>query len=161
MSRFAAGLLSSVAEALRSSQIGGARDAAALSHLVLAVLLRLSADLGSQPLHAPASATRLMHRLHRLLDETLGQRLSAVDLCRRLAVSQSTLVRACKVTVGLSLKAVVDRHVLLESMRSLVDTDEPVSRLAERMGFDEATNFIKFFRRLAGTTPAAFRRRYR
>jgi len=32
------------------------------------------------------------------------------------------------------------------------------TRIAETLGFDEATNFIKFFKRDTGCTPAAFRR---
>lgn len=154
-------LLACMAEVLKGTPPGSARDAAALNHLVLALLLCLSTDLAPQPLDAPLPAVRLMHRLHRLLDETLGQRLPVAELCRRLAVSQSTLARACQATQGLSVKAVVDRRILLEAMRLLVDTEEPASRLAERLGFDEVTNFIKFFRRLEGTTPAAFRQRYR
>jgi AraC-like DNA-binding protein len=36
--------------------------------------------------------------------------------------------------------------------------DMPVSSIAEKLGFDEATNFSKFFRREVGCTPAEFRR---
>lgn len=154
-------LLGCVAEGLRAPLPGGSMDAAALCHLVLALLLRLASDLGTPPAADSARAVRLVHRLQRLLDATLGQRLSVAELSRRLAVSQSTLARACQGVHGLSVKAVVDRRVLLEAMRLLADTEEPASRLAERLGFDEVTNIIKFFRRLAGTTPMAFRQRYR
>jgi len=35
----------------------------------------------------------------------------------------------------------------------------PVSTIADQLGFDEATNFVEFFRREAGWTPGAFRTR--
>ncbi|MFW5789411.1 MAG: helix-turn-helix transcriptional regulator, partial [Spirochaetota bacterium] len=40
----------------------------------------------------------------------------------------------------------------------LRDTAEPVAAVAERMGFDDVVYFNRFFRKLAGTTPGAFRR---
>ncbi len=61
----------------------------------------------------------------------------------------------------MSIKAVVDGRILLEAMRLLADTDDQVGRIAERLGFSEVTNFIKFFRRMKGMTPAEFRQRYR
>jgi AraC-like DNA-binding protein len=34
-----------------------------------------------------------------------------------------------------------------------------VATIGDQLGFDEATNFVKFFRREAGLTPGAFRAR--
>jgi AraC-like DNA-binding protein len=33
----------------------------------------------------------------------------------------------------------------------------PVAAVGDQLGFDEATNFVKFFRRETGLTPGAFR----
>jgi AraC-like DNA-binding protein len=35
----------------------------------------------------------------------------------------------------------------------------PTSAIGDQLGFDEATNFVKFFRRETGMTPGAFRTR--
>jgi AraC-like DNA-binding protein len=36
----------------------------------------------------------------------------------------------------------------------------PMSAIAQRLGFDEATNFTKFFRGIEGCTPSDFRRQF-
>lgn len=153
-------LLACVADALpRSGE--GERGGDVLWHLLLALLLHLEHDAA----RSPVSGTRLdadrVHRLLRLLDASTGERLAVHEVCRRLQLTQSTLARACRSTQGLGIKEVIDRRVALEAKRLLVDTDDTVSRLAERLGFDEPTNFVKFFRRLEGDTPSAYRNRYR
>lgn len=43
----------------------------------------------------------------------------------------------------------------------LAHAEQPVAELAFTLGFSEATQFVKFFRRLTGETPARFRARFR
>jgi AraC-like DNA-binding protein len=43
----------------------------------------------------------------------------------------------------------------------LLHTDEIVAVIAERVGYADATHFIRLFRRAHGMTPAAWRTRYR
>lgn len=50
--------------------------------------------------------------------------------------------------------------MILEAKRRLISGGAPIEALAEALGFSEATNFVKFFRRHTGETPAAFRRSY-
>jgi AraC-like DNA-binding protein len=59
---------------------------------------------------------------------------------------------------GKSTKRIIDDRVVLEHKRLLAHTDISVKELAERSGFDEPTNLVKFFRHHTGTTPQAFRR---
>jgi AraC-like DNA-binding protein len=49
--------------------------------------------------------------------------------------------------------------VLLEAKRLLAHSTASVAAVAHQLGFSEATNFVKFFRRNAGVTPKAFRQR--
>jgi AraC-like DNA-binding protein len=48
----------------------------------------------------------------------------------------------------------------LEAKRLLVHTSLPVSVIANRLGFDEPTNFVKFFRREVQKSPGEFRGEY-
>lgn len=38
--------------------------------------------------------------------------------------------------------------------------DDPINRIADRLGFDDASNFVKYFTQRAGITPSAFRRQF-
>lgn len=61
--------------------------------------------------------------------------------------------------MGVSAKSFIAMRVILEAKRLPVHTDLPVATITEKLGFHEATNFSKFFRREADSTPAEFRRR--
>lgn len=61
----------------------------------------------------------------------------------------------------MSAEEFIDARVVLEAKRLLAHGEDPVARIADRLGFDDASNFVKYFALRAGTTPAAFRHRYR
>ncbi|MEL7362149.1 MAG: helix-turn-helix domain-containing protein, partial [Bacteroidota bacterium] len=48
-------------------------------------------------------------------------------------------------------------RVGLEARRLLATTSDTVEAIGFRLGFSEATNFVKFFKRVVGITPEAFR----
>ncbi len=89
------------------------------------------------------------HRLHRV-----------TDYATYLGYSEKSLCRAVLAFTGLSAKAFLSKRILLEAKRLLIHTGSPVSMIANKLGYDEATNFIKFFRREAGCSPGDFRRRH-
>lgn len=91
-------------------------------------------ELGTPPLHQPIAS-----------------------YANRLGYSQRTLTRACLDATGRTAKQLLDEQVLLEARRRLAHTDRPVSDLAGELGFTEATNFTKFFIRMTGRTPRAWR----
>lgn len=119
-------------------------------------------------LHASRVATRhtatstaqaqLVRRFHQELDCLVGTRPSVELLARELRVSTSTLTRTCKDVLGYSAKEEVDRRVALEAQRLLVHSTATSVAIGEQLGFTEPTNFVKFFRRLVGMTPEAFRK---
>ncbi len=61
---------------------------------------------------------------------------------------------------GVNAKTYLSQRITLEAKRLLAHTGAPVSRIADKLGFDEATNFVKFFRREAGCSPGEFRKRH-
>ena len=78
-----------------------------------------------------------------------------------LRCSTRTLTRHCERWAGRSPKRLIDERVALEARRLLAHGTQQVAELAEVLGFSEATQFGKFFRRLTGQTPAGFRKRFR
>ena len=59
---------------------------------------------------------------------------------------------------GRSTKQIIDERVVLEQKRLLAYTGDTVKQIAERTGFAEPTNLVKFFRHHTGETPLEFRR---
>ena len=96
--------------------------------------------------------------LRELLERDLYQRPSVQELARRLGYSSRTLDRACKTVAGRTARQVVDDRLRLELRRLLADDSIPIAQVRRSFGFEEATNFTKFVRRVIGESPGEFRR---
>jgi AraC-like DNA-binding protein len=79
----------------------------------------------------------------------------------RLGCSEKSLGRATRAVVDASAKSLLVDRIVLEAKRLLAHTALPVAAIAADLGFEEATNFVKFFRRETGVTPGGFRGRQR
>lgn len=137
-------------------------DAALVRHSAQGVLLRLGRwfSLCAAADQASGAGDRAIYRLFvRELEAGFRRRLGVGDLAARLGYSESTLSRACKAAEGRSAKQVIDRRVALEAARQLVHSSASVATIGHHLGFSEATNFVKFFGRMQGLSPQAFRQR--
>lgn len=136
---------------------------ALLRHQLHALLARLcilqGQHQGQQPVMSPA--LQRFQRFQQLVEEQFAQWHQVADYADRLGYTEKSLTRAVAASMGMTAKAFIAARVVLEAKRLLVHTDLPVATVAEKLGFDEATNFGKFFRREVGSTPAAFRRQQR
>lgn len=75
----------------------------------------------------------------------------------RLGCSEKSLTRAALQVTDRSAKTVITERLVLEAKRLLAHTLLPVATIGDQLGFAEATNFVKFFRRETGLAPGAFR----
>lgn len=78
----------------------------------------------------------------------------------QLSITEKRLNQATKAVLGKTPKQVVDDRVMLEAKRLLAHTNESVKEIAYLLGFEEPTNFIKFFRKHYHTTPVEFREHF-
>lgn len=79
------------------------------------------------------------------------------DYANHLGCTEKSLSRSANEVAGISAKAFLSKRIILEAKRLLSHTGMPVSSIANTLGFDEATNFIKFFRRETDCSPNEFR----
>jgi AraC-like DNA-binding protein len=136
---------------------GSPLEAAIIWHELLALLLRMAREQGAAGA-APVSAGGEVHRLFvQEMERSLRARTTVAELARRLGYSESTLARACLAATGRTAKEALDERVALEAKRLLVHSRASVTAISHQLGFSEPTNFVKFFRRVTGTSPLAFR----
>lgn len=91
------------------------------------------------------------------VEQHFTHRHHVADYARLLACSEKSLGRATQEFEGISAKSFLSQRIALEAKRLLVHTDETIAEIAATLGFDEATNFVKFFRREVGRAPREFR----
>ena len=75
----------------------------------------------------------------------------------QLSVSEKRLAQATAKTLGKLPKQLIDERVTLEAKRLLVHTRASIKEIGFELGFEEPTNFVKYFRRQTSLTPIEFR----
>jgi len=132
-----------------------------LRYQLHALLVRLLVAAGTNPPgHDPMSRHRYERWRHQL-EQDFRNHHDVAHFARRLGLSERTLSRVTRHFTDASPKSLISARLSLEARRLLVHTDLPAASIAAELGFDEPTNFAKFFRHHVLCTPGEFRRRFR
>ncbi len=132
-----------------------------LRHQLYALLMRLNLIRHQQEIRnaVPPMSLQRFKRFQQLVEKNFAARHQVGHYASLLGISEKSLTRATLDAVGMTAKQFVASRINLEAKRLLAHTALPVSVIADQVGFDEATNFVKFFKREAGCSPGEFRRR--
>ncbi|WP_306316769.1 MULTISPECIES: AraC family transcriptional regulator [unclassified Streptomyces] len=106
---------------------------------------------------APSPPRSTYHRFHAAVERDHAVTRRVEDYAAALGYSPRTLTRATLAATGRTAKQYVDDRVLLEAKRLLWHSGLPAKEVADRLGFDDPSDFTKFFRLRTGVTPGAFR----
>lgn len=72
-------------------------------------------------------------------------------------ITYKSLNQICKLACKQTAKQLIDAHTILEAKRKLIVDSYQVHQLAYQLGFDEVTNFVKYFKRHTLLTPSQFK----
>ena len=86
---------------------------------------------------------------------------NASDYAQMMNISYKHLNDICKAVLGQTVKEFIDKYLILETKRHLASSNISVKELTFQMGFDEPTNFIKFFKKHTHQTPSHFKKLYK
>jgi AraC-like DNA-binding protein len=125
----------------------------------LLVRLALAAGAGRSTAALAARERRRFQRFRALLEQSHANWHQVAPYAQALGCSEKTLSRTTQALAGTNAKAFISARLALEAKRLLTHSAVPVGAVAEQLGFDDASNFVKFFRRHAGCAPSEFRRR--
>lgn len=94
------------------------------------------------------------------LEKSYQEQQSVSFYARKLAITNKVLTNATQKTIGKTPKQIADERLLLEAKRLLIYSNDTGKTIGFSLGFEEPTNFVKFFRRHTGYTPTVFRNQY-
>ena len=95
-----------------------------------------------------------------LLKNNLVKHKNVGFYANKMNISAKRLNQTTSKIFGKTPKNIIDERIMLESKRLLAHTNESVKEIAYSLGFEEPTNFIKYFKRHMGKTPVEFRENY-
>lgn len=95
-----------------------------------------------------------------LVEAYYTQSRNADFYAAKMHMSYKHLNTLCKLIIDRTAKQFIDEFVILEAKRRLVNSSVKSTELAYALGFEEATNFVKYFRKKTGFTPNNFKKTY-
>lgn len=122
--------------------------------LLLSELQRLFAK--QRATMAPPTQMVVFKQFVQLMENRLCEKWSAGDYARALYMSPKHLNRTISAVTGKSVTEVIQERTALEAKRLLTFSDLSVSQIAMQLGFEDASYFARFFRKMVGQAPVDF-----
>jgi len=140
-------------------ELGAPRDVS--DHILRAMLYQLLVEVGR---HRPAARNgyctggeALPARFASLVDLHFRSLRQVAQYAEALAVTANHLNQAVRSATGATASATIHQRLFLESRRLLLHTSRNVAAIALDLGFREPSYFNRFFKRMSGMTPRAYR----
>lgn len=130
-----------------------------LMHLLFSALfLQVMREIPqSQSKNLSDSRAKKFHSFVRLIESKDIPSREAADYASVLNMTYKSLNDICKLASNKTAKQLIDSETILEAKRKLAVENIQVQALAYELGFDEVTNFVKYFKRHTALTPTQFK----
>ncbi|MEU8899349.1 helix-turn-helix domain-containing protein [Nocardia sp. NPDC048505] len=115
----------------------------------------------SVPLSRPATSRRDIDDLRLFIAEHLDGDLSVSALATRMSLSDRHFARVFRQETGTGVAAYVEAARVEAARRLLETTDEPLAAVGAAVGLGSVETLHRAFRKQLGTSPGAYRRRFR
>lgn len=110
-----------------------------------------------EPLSVDNKYLEYYNHFRLLVEKNYSKTRDAKVYASDISISYKHLNEVCKDVVKTTAKAFIDSYVILEAKRMLVSTSLSVKEISYLIGFDEPTNFLKYFKKHTSLTPVEFR----
>jgi len=101
----------------------------------------------------------LIEKIHRYIDERLGEDLSLIKMADVVFMNPSYFSRYYKQQTGRNVSEYIQSARLEEAKTQLADARMKVQDIAQRLGFASPSYFTIFFKKMTGATPQEYRER--
>ncbi|RZJ84504.1 MAG: helix-turn-helix domain-containing protein [Chryseobacterium sp.] len=99
-------------------------------------------------------------RFVNLIEENYTKGLKASSYAQMLFVSLRTLSNLTLQLVNKKPSEMVHERIILEAKRLLLHSDLNVNQIADKIGFEDPSYFVKYFKKYTGQSPTSFRKSF-
>lgn len=127
-----------------------------LQNLLRTTLLKIRSYPTKEHKDIDSEDKDLFIRFQKLLEKRVHLTRNATDYCTELNVPYRKLNQTCKTLTNKTIKQFIDELLIIKAKRLLSEKDNNISQTAYSIGFNEVTNFTKFFKKHSNQTPKSF-----
>lgn len=99
--------------------------------------------------------------LVRLLETNIVRMKNVSDYADLLSLSPYQLNSIAKTSVGKTVSDLINDQIILEAKRHLIATPAQVKEVADQLGYEDPSYFIRFFKKHTGQSPDTFRKNFK
>ncbi len=118
---------------------------------------RYLASIGYKNSFSPKDTHRL-NEIYHYLDKNFTQKITLQEVSAMVNMSPSAFCRFFKLRTQKSFSLFINELRIAYARRLLLDDESSITSIAFECGYQNLTNFNKFFRRITGQTPTQFKR---
>lgn len=93
-----------------------------------------------------------------LIDENYKKGYSVVEYARLLHVSSRSLSDLTQQRLNKTPSQMIQERIILEAQRLLLYSNLNINQVGYRLGFDDASYFVKYFKKYTGVSPSEFKK---
>lgn len=93
-----------------------------------------------------------------LMSGDIEKRFSTKDFAAQLFIASRHLTNTVKSVLGKSPCDVMEERIQHEAQKLLSTTHLSIAEIAHKFGYQDTTNFIKFYKGMTGITPLQYRK---
>jgi len=108
----------------------------------------------------PYSQDRLEEFME-LMDNHIVTQKQVSQYSDLMNLSPYQLNEITKATVGKTASGLINDHIILEAKRYLLATTNQIKEIADQLGYEDASYFIRFFKKQTGYSPETFRHNHK
>lgn len=107
--------------------------------------------------HFPIQASPLLVEVFDFIEHHYNKTISLADIAKAINRSPSYLSASVRKLTGRTVVEWIKERRMTEARRLLLETDDDITQIAESIGYQEVTYFIRQFRQFHRETPQAWR----
>ncbi|MEM9582012.1 MAG: AraC family transcriptional regulator [Pseudomonadota bacterium] len=149
------GLIDALARELAELRTGQRR---AMQAHIMMIAVWLDRLLSDQPAERLGKSDQLLSKFSHVV--SIGHRdgKSLGEFASDLNVTPTHLTRLTQGSVGKPASALLHEHVINTACEALIQTDQPIKVISDRLGFSSPAYFTRAFQAQTGETPTGFRK---
>lgn len=129
--------------------------------IIFIELMRQSSNPNKIANEAKLYAQERLEVLQDLLEKNIYAKKQVSDYAEMLNITPYQLNSITKALLQKTGSELINEHIILEAKRMLIGTGNQVNQVADMLGYDDPSYFIRFVKKQTGLTPEVFRQNYR
>lgn len=117
-------------------------------------------DFSSAKSSLKSRADEITYLFENVIIQTPSKRQPIKYYAKQLNISPVYLSECVKKTTGKTAKHIIDEYLILEIKSLIKHTNDSFAQIAFNLGFEDHSNFVKYFKKHTGLSPKGFKEKH-